>query len=242
MEVSLSNESKVIIASIRQDLDAMRSEFSDLKNLMESKNEEISVLKNKVFSLEDEISTLKEDLDGADQYERKDTVIFSGSDLPTVANGEIVSNIVCDLVREKLQINILANDISTSHRIGKKPNTQVDDKRNIIVKLCRRDVKNQILSGCRRQKPANMYINESLTPLRSKILYVLRKMKRETNSRITGTGSNDGKVFIWVKHQSGSPEGSRDAKILVNTRVKLEEISQNLMRKPLSAYIKNWSQ
>ena len=37
------------------------------------------------------IRFLNEDMDGADAYERKDTVIFSGSDLPTVANGEIVS-------------------------------------------------------------------------------------------------------------------------------------------------------
>ena len=241
-EAELSNDSKAIIASIRNEFNMLRSEFVVLKTVLENKNTEITAIKAKVSVLEDEIVYLKDNLDSADAYERRDAIIISGNDIPVVTNGEISSNIVCDLVKSKLHVNMLPTDISTSHRLGKKPNSQAPDRRRIIVKLCRRDIKHQILYACREHKPKDLYINESLTPLRSKIMFALRKMKREPNSRIATAGSNDGKVYVWVKHQHGSPEGSRDVKIMVNTHSKLEEISMNIMGKPLTEYVENWSQ
>ena len=52
---------------------------------------------------------------------------------------------------------------------------QSSDKRDLIVKLCRRD----LISACRRQQNPSIFINESLTPSRKTILnqggYVLEK-------------------------------------------------------------------
>jgi hypothetical protein len=102
--------------------------------------------------------------------------------------------VICSFVKEKLQLNIAPTDISTSHRIGKKPMTQVEMKRRIVVKLCRRDIKKDILFACRQLKP-NFFANENLTPVRNTQMFVLRKMRRAYEDKVLGCSSIDGTVF-----------------------------------------------
>ena len=58
-----------------------------------------------------------------------------------------------------------------------KPKIQGEDKRNIMFKPCNRDVKQNILKSCKVVKPKKFYINESLTPLRNTVLYVMRNIR-----------------------------------------------------------------
>ena len=102
--------------------------------------------------------------------------------------------------------------ISTSHRTGPKPRSpQVEDKRNIIVKLCRRYLKGELLSACRKCKP-NFYINESLTPTRSAILYALRKAKRMSPGVVAGCNSENGRVYVYVKNRDAAGDVARNKK------------------------------
>ena len=50
-----------------------------------------------------------------------------------------------------------------AHRLGPKKNTQGLDKSSIVVKLCRRDTKLDLMKACKTVKPKNIYINESWT-------------------------------------------------------------------------------
>ena len=61
--------------------------------------------------------------------------------------------LVCDLLKTGLRINVSSADISTVHRVGKKSINQQVDERNIIMKLCRRDLKGDVLRACRQLKP-----------------------------------------------------------------------------------------
>ena len=105
------------------------------------------------------------------------------------------------------------------------------------MKLCRRDLKSSLLDACRSNKPSNFFVNESLTPVRSKVMYALRKMKRTPDSRVTGTSTRDGRVFAWVKHAPGSSPGSRDIKVPVNSLPSLQEFSLKYMAKDASEFI-----
>ena len=171
-------------------------------------------------------------------YERRDTLFISGKTLPVVENGEITSYICSQLMKEKLKINLNPADISISHRIGRKPASQAEDRRNIILKLCKRDVKHTLLSACRKTKPRDFYLNESLTPVRGKIMYALRRMKRESNGRVTGVSSFDGRVVAWVKNAAGSSPGSRDLKISVNNMRSLQDFSRHYMDRDASNFIR----
>ena len=130
-------------------------------------------------------------------------------------------------------------DISRSHRLGKRPINQVNDKRNIIVKLCRRDMKRDILSACRNMKP-NMYVNESLTPVRNTIMYVLRQAKRKRHSRVVGCTSIGGRVFAWVKPDGDTQQNSRHRKVQVNTHMDLETLFNDVLKEPLDEYLQSW--
>ena len=102
-------------------------------------------LKNEVTALRKYVVALEDRLEEAEAYERRDTIVLSGTELPAATDGENTANTVCSLMKEKVEIVIKKNsDISVLHRLGKKPATQSQDKRSIIVKLCRRDTKHQL--------------------------------------------------------------------------------------------------
>ena len=121
---------------------------------------------------------------------------------------------------------VTESDISVAHRLDRKPANQVVDRRNIVVKFCRRDTKSELQYACRQERPS-YYINESLTPLRSRILYIQRKMKRETAHQkiISGCRSIDGSVFVWT-FRTGDTSGP-NRRWPVNTRRQLEKCSED---------------
>ena len=130
-EADLSEEGRLIVLLLEQKIEKIVSKFtSEVKD----RDAKIDHLKTEVDLLKQKVNKMEEKLDEADAYERRDTVILSGQDLPTATDGERSCDVVCSLVKEKLKLNICSTDISTAHRIGPKPRTQGPDKRNIIVK------------------------------------------------------------------------------------------------------------
>ena len=137
-------------------------------------------------------------------------------------------------------MNLSPQEISVAHRIGTKRPGASEDKRSIIVKLCRRDTKRELITNQRRVKPAGFFINENLTPMRNTIMFALRKMRRFPESRVKGCSSYEGKVYAWVKTSPNAGPSVRDTKILVNSREKLEEVSLNFTGKSLSHFLEAW--
>ena len=198
-------------------------------------------------------------MDEEDAYVRRDTIIFSGSAVPPVVNGEICANIVTDLAKDKLRMQIRDGDISTAHRLGKKPTTQGPDKRSIIVKLCRRDLKTEILQAKKNlvsTRNSTLYINESLTPRRSTILYTLRRIKRTHPSVVVGCSSFDGRVYAYTKPaptrssaqtQDGesatadSNQRPRNVRHLINTHDSLVNFCRKYVKQPLDNFLESWS-
>ena len=111
-------------------------------------------------------------------------------------------------IREHLLLELAIEGISMAHRIGVKPKTQGEDKRNIMFKLCNRDVKLNILKSCKVVKPKKFYINENLTPLRNTILYVMRQAKKKHPNVINSCNSSDGSVVAWLHAASASAKPS----------------------------------
>lgn len=228
-----------IIDSITEQLETklniLRDEFAALLSV---KNKEIDQLKLAVSTLKAQVHKLEEKANDSEAFERRDTIVVSGEGVPIVESGEICSNIVSDLVKNKLRINLNPSDISTAHRAGPKPSSQRgSDRRSIMVKLCRRELKQELLVACRNLKP-NIFINESLTPTRKTIMYVLRQMKRQCPTKVSGCSSHEGRVFVWLQNEV-TPDG-RNRRILVNSRLKLEQLCTDIIGKPLSYFIDTW--
>ena len=191
----LSEDGQKIVQAITAHLDLLREEF---RMQMAEKDKEIAKLNEVVSTLKCNVMKLEERLEDADAYERRDTLIFSGDAIPEAKTGENCSAIIKEIVKTKLHINMGDSDISTAHRMGKRMNNQRPDKRSIIIKLRRRDQKAGILHACRQFKP-DFYVNESLSPTRSTIMYALRKARKQFPRIISGCNSINGRVFVWLR-------------------------------------------
>ena len=131
--------------------------------------------------------------DAIEQYGRRDNIrIFGVADVPD----EDPYNTVIKVASEA-GVTINRSDISVCHRlparIGPKP---------IIAKFVRREVKTALMrgKGHLKRKQSNIFINDDITPLRSKLSKVLRdkeevKYVNFLNEKITVTYSNNDRVI-----------------------------------------------
>ena len=124
------------------------------------------------------------------------------------------------MLRQRVNLNININDISTAHRLG-APRSGGPDKISIMFKVSNNYLKSDILGACRRVRPP-FYVNESLTPVRSSVLYVLRKAKSKYPSKIKFCRSVDGSICAFLPPTTET--GSQLRKSVMNSKSKLEII------------------
>ena len=127
--------------------------------------------------------------------------------------------------------------IDVAHRLGKPRGNNVPDKRSIIVKLCRRENKSKIFQACRLKKPNDLYVNESVSRLRSTICFVLRKARKQFPGQFGMCRTEDGNVRIMLP-SSGDP--SRMSKATINTRRALEELLRIRIGKTSQHFSARW--
>ena len=219
--VDLQNRYEGLISKLKEDCTAKDTKIINLEN------------KNKV--LVERVDNLEEKLDNEDAYVRRESLIFSGDSVYASHQEADCIGIVQKLLREKLRIQIKKEDVSVSHRLGPKPASQTQDKRNIVARFCRRDLKREILLACRSQKPPNFFVSESLTPLRQKLAAALRRAKRVHRNVITGSTTIDGRLFVWTK--TGQGVGGRDVRTSINTLPALEDFCQKYFQISASEYL-----
>ena len=65
-----------------------RSMESYFSALLQEKNNEVSSLKGRVKSLEDKVQVLQNNIEENEAYERRDSLIFSGSSIPASSSGD----------------------------------------------------------------------------------------------------------------------------------------------------------
>ena len=217
----------------------LRETLNEVKK-MKTEIEKIEKMNRKINVLEETVEILKSKIDSNEQYERLDTMILSGG-IPDVRPDENCIEVVQNVLLERnLQIN--RSDISIAHRTGKKPPPGSIDRRNIIFKLTRRDLKKDIKFAC-KQGDSRVYVNESLTPTRSTICYALRKMKKDHRDPIGGINTIDGNVYVWMplddeaSHRDGNKKYRR---ITVNTKAQLDSFLLKYFKCDSSKYITDW--
>ena len=250
-DISLSSkDGKAIVPAVlslfqsyHEKLDTM---FSSLKNdfvlLLKKKDEEIVELKNSMTVLQRKVVVLEDRIEHNDSYERRDTLVFSGKSVPVKLNPESSSEIICNLLKNFLNMEINPLEISVSHRLpGNNNNPSTTSERTpIIAKFCRREIKIDILNRARKKKPEDLFINECLTPMQQTISYVLRKAKRDFPNIVSGSTTFDGKNFVWIKAPNPAARGAKDTRTQVSTHRRLEEFCIRTLNKPLTDYVREW--
>jgi regulator of replication initiation timing len=161
-------------------------------------------LKQENASLRTKVKSLEQQLDDADQYSRINCLEING--IPETKNEDVTE--IIKTIGNTLGVTVSAEDIDACHRLGLK---QEGRKRGIIVKFVRRHVKEEVLRKRKIKRNLNtsdigmssgpaeiVYINESLSPARRKVLNAARAFKKE-----------QGFTFVWVKNGNIPQEGRR---------------------------------
>ena len=202
----LSSESKQIIEIMAEKMDLMSK---DIISKLEEKNEKISKLEGQVICLKREVKDLSARVDDVEGLQRGDTLIFSGSGIPIEHSDEDCKQLMTDICKEKLKLITPVTEIASIYRIGRKTASQTPTSRSILVKFSNRQIRNYVLSGAKSVKPANVFVNEYLTPVRAKLLSAAKKVKRAAPQYISAVGSRDGRIFAWCKAPDGTSRDSR---------------------------------
>ena len=236
---TLASERDSKVAELENELRNERVEHEAKINSMEST---IQSYKSDNDNLRSQISKINNAHDELEAYGRRESLIFSGDKIKEFEPNENCVTLAKNLINDVLKVPI-DPIISTAHRMGKPPapDSTAKDKRAIIVKFCRRDDSFLVLNKARSKnsRVAGLYVNESLTPTRSKILYVLRQAKNLSDSPITGTSTLNGRIFAHHKPSSSAPENARSQKTELNTMEKLKEFCDNFIKRPLERFLDN---
>ena len=243
----LSEDGKALYGLFQEEFNKIHSKIDAKFEEMKKKFKEVDSLKRTVSDLQNEIKVMKKEheakikmmenaQDAADQYERKDTIIISGSDIPLMnsppAAKENTHQLVIDMVKQKLNVDLVASDINTCHRLG--PVRGNSRRRNIIVKLCRRDKKKEIVSASKQLKSRNFACQESLTPLRRTIYHALRKIKQDHPTIVKGCSTQEGKIFAYT---DPAAPGQKDQRHHIATMDDLKEFCQTYVKRPFEDFL-----
>ena len=118
----------------------------ELLVITHAKNCEVDELKTEMKVMRTEYDKLKMFINDGEAYECRDAIVLSGDKIPNGTNEDIFKNISRQLIKNQLTIELTAEEIITVYTDihGRKPVTQDSDKRNIILKLCLRDMKREV--------------------------------------------------------------------------------------------------
>ena len=186
---------------------------------MKIKARENTILKQDMCRMEERVENLE-------MQERRNDVIISGAALPSRRVGETMSQVVIDMLKQNMNYNLPKDNVLNAYRMGGKPNHQMAKNGTILVKLCSDSCKKDLILACKSNKPTNLYINDSLTPLRSEILYILRRAKKRVPNKISTCGSVGGRVYVWTKAPVST---NKDSRTYINSKQHLSDFcSKNL--------------
>ena len=191
---------KIMTAVVR---DSLSAEFQSLKDTIEAKDKIIKKLSDRCDKLEEKLKTLDTHVDELEQYGRRECLIISGKKtLPEESAGENTTDIVCKVFKEKLKLIVNKSDISVSHRLGRANSSDTDTKnRPIIVKLLNRSLKYDLISACAQHRP-ELYINESLTPRRRRLLNEVLRVRKDHKNAFQSCYTSEGRIIIRLKNSN----------------------------------------
>lgn len=233
---TMSEDAKIIIGVLSEKLDDVSNQFAAL---LQEKEKRISSLEEEVVLLRGSLSKFEERLEDSEAKERKDILLLSGEAVPHSEAGENCTLTVQSVLKEKLSINILPSDILSANRLGTKSKSQGPDRRTIAVKFKKTELRDDIVASCKSVKPRKIFFNECLTPTRSTILFALRQAKKKFPNKVSGCGSINGRVFVWVKPLTEGAS-TRNSKTFINTYSRLQEFCLKTLDSPATAVIDRW--
>ena len=234
---NLSEETVNILTILTKQMNHMIN--TKITEIMKQKDDKIDKLEQEIVNLKRDHEKFEELSEESVASERKNMILISGS-IPSVTEDENCVEIVQELIKSKLNLNIKKDNIASAFRSGKKTaDTNQEDRRPIIIKLDERDTKIDMFSASKQVQPKNFYMKEYLTPNRNTILYALRQAKKKHPNKISSCKSIDGKVYAWLPPSDHAVTRSKgkDHRVAVNSFKRLQRFCSDTLGDSVSSFI-----
>lgn len=208
LEVELGNSVEMCHARIEDLIKTIDAQSVTIKHYQEN----LDQLKHENAELSKKCQDFENRLDDLEQYSRINCIELNG--IPEEKNEDVQRLI--QKVGNSIGVNIDDTDIDACHRLGV---AKEDSKRTrgIIVKFTRRSIKEQVLQKRRVKRNLNtkdigfldrpaevIYINESLSSGRRKVLNAARLLKKEEHLQ-----------YVWVRNGRVLTRAEDGAKVVV---------------------------
>ena len=153
---------------------------------LQSRDEHIATLENKV-------QILLNQQDEAEQYSRRNCLIFHGIE---ESENENTNDKIMALCEQKLKVKVDCKDIDRSHRLGPRKDKK---SRGVIVKFTSYNTREQIYRNrkkLRGSKDGAIFVHESLTKYRSELFW---KVKSKFKDELEAIWTQDGRILCIDK-------------------------------------------
>ena len=222
-------------------LDHLDFKFTEFKAEMlqtsKAKDRKIDDLEKVNAAYKTRITALEDRLEDQCQYTRRESLVFSGDNLPECSDDEDCATLVCNIIQKnEPTIVITPTQLSIAHRLGSKP-TNGKDKRSIIARFCRRKERYDVLNAVKKRKPTGIYVAESLTPSKQKMTHALHKAKKQFPTKISGYTTVDGTVYAWIVPPNSSAPGARNSRVKIDNMARLEKLFLDVLDMPVSRFM-----
>ena len=159
-----------VIFTFQTKFDEFRNELlSEIKK----KDDKIEMLEQRVSSLDREVNSLKNQLDISENYNRQDEFVVSGDVVQAAAtHSDNPKDVLCHILKSNLKYELPIDKLLSVRYIGTGSGAQISTKKKMFVKVTNSSLKQDIIRSCKLTRPANLFINDNLTPSRSKILFL----------------------------------------------------------------------
>lgn len=170
---------------IQKVVERILSNKSFLDKLLKQVSESLSAVKSDVKALDTKVSSLTNEvydtMDALEQYSRGNNLRIYGMQ---EEKNEVLMEKIIDLCHTKLKIEISSSDIDVCHRLSGREGAS----RPVIVRFCRRSVRNSIFYNKAKLKGTKFIVREDLTRKRFALVTDLIK-KTSRNSVYTVSGN-----------------------------------------------------
>lgn len=164
--------------------------ITKMKDILNEQKQEIKLLKSENHELKTQLEAQEEKISNLENHNRKNNLVMIGID-EKEGNGYELENMVSELIRKKMKINLASSDINFVSRMGKRS----EGPRPVLFGCTTWRLKKEILRNKWALKDLNVVIKEDFS-----------KETREDRREL-------GKVLINFK-QAGKQIGLRGNKIL----------------------------
>ncbi len=193
LENSLVTTIKAKMESMEEKIAKQDSIIFDLQSQLKQKSDETERLKKDFDDLTDDNSEMVRKLNDLEQYTRRNSVRLFGIPESTDKH-ENCDNIITNLARDKLGVNLDVNEIDRSHRVGKKSNEPGKKPRPIIVKLATYRSRQKLIRNRRKLNGTGITIKEDLTRTNQTLLEQVSR-----TDKVLSSWTTDGRILVLMK-------------------------------------------